>query len=100
MGRSGGLTLGSFVFPDVIDAVGVAASDVNTVYATARGGYVFVTTDHGATWVERDPVTPNAQLRFRGLTVDPRNANIAYVVASNFDDVTGVVRSGERPTRG
>ena len=82
-------TLGSFVFPDIIDAVGVAASDVNTVYATARGGHVFVTTDHGATWVERDPVTPNAQLRFRGLTVDPRNANIAYVVASNFDDVTG-----------
>jgi photosystem II stability/assembly factor-like uncharacterized protein len=81
--------LGSFVFPDIIDAVGAAASDVNTVYATARGGHVFVTTDHGANWVERDPIAPNAQLRYRGLFVDPRNADIAYVVASNFDDVTG-----------
>jgi hypothetical protein len=84
-----GHTLGSFVFPDIIHAVGVAASDVNTFYATTRGGHVFVVTDHGATSAERDPVTPDAQLRFRGLTVDPRNANITYAVASNFDDVTG-----------
>jgi photosystem II stability/assembly factor-like uncharacterized protein len=83
------LPLGSFVFPDIIDAVAAAPSDVNTVYATARGGHVFVTTDHGTNWVERDPVTPNTQLRYRGLFVDPRNANIAYVVASNFDNVTG-----------
>ena len=66
-----------------------APTDLNTVYATARGGHVFVTTNHGTNWVERDPVAPNANLRFKGLFVDPTDANIAYVVATSFDDVTG-----------
>src|SRR5262249_13424472 len=47
------------------------------------------TTDHGVSWVERDPVSPNSNLRFKGLFVDPTDANIAYVVARSFNDVTG-----------
>jgi protocatechuate 3,4-dioxygenase beta subunit len=81
--------LGSFVFPDIIDAIGVAPTDINTVYATAKGGRLFVTTNHGTTWVERDPVAANADLRYKGLFVDPTNANIAYVTATNYSDVTG-----------
>jgi hypothetical protein len=81
--------LGSFVFPDIIDAVGVAPTDINTVYATARGGHVFVTTNHGTAWVEHDPIPANADLRYKGLFVDPTNANIAYVTATSYGDVTG-----------
>jgi protocatechuate 3,4-dioxygenase beta subunit len=81
--------LGSFVFPSIIDAVGVAPTDINTVYATSKGGHVFVTTNHGATWVERDPVAANPDLRYKGLFVDPTDANIAYVTATNYSDVTG-----------
>jgi hypothetical protein len=48
-----------------------------------------VTTDHGTTWVERDPVASNPNLRFDGLFIDPTNANTAYVVATSFGDDTG-----------
>jgi photosystem II stability/assembly factor-like uncharacterized protein len=73
---------------DVVDAVAAAASDANTVYATA-GGRVFVTHNDGASWMETDPTTPSSALRYRDIRVDPRDANTAYVVAANFSDVTG-----------
>jgi hypothetical protein len=72
-----------------IDAIGVAKSDPNTIYATA-GGSVFVTTNHGSTWTEVDPVPSlPAGLRFNDITVDPTNAQVAYIVARTFDDVSG-----------
>jgi hypothetical protein len=81
--------LGTFVFPSIIDAVAAAPTDINTVYATSKGGHLFVTTNHGSTWVERDPVATDPNIRYRGLFVDPTDANIAYVTATSFGDATG-----------
>ena len=36
-----------------------------------------------------DKVTFQDDLRFSDILVDPQNANIAYVTACNFGDVTG-----------
>jgi photosystem II stability/assembly factor-like uncharacterized protein len=68
---------------DNIDAVALAASDVNTVYATAAG-HIMVTTDRGSTWQQRD-VAGLADPHFRGLLVDPLNAQLAYAVRDRFD---------------
>jgi hypothetical protein len=72
----------------VIDSV-AATTNLNVIYAAA-GGHVFVTVNHGASWVQTDPV-PNAPptLRYGDILADPNNPSIAYVVASNFDDMTG-----------
>jgi hypothetical protein len=71
----------------LVDAIGLAASDVNTVYASFGGQYasssrVFVTTDRGANWFERN--LPAGSGRVAGLEVDPTNAQVAYAVVSNF----------------
>src|SRR5262249_32445887 len=47
--------LGTFVFPSIIDAVAAAPTDLNTVYATSRGGHLFVTTHHATPYVYRHP---------------------------------------------
>jgi photosystem II stability/assembly factor-like uncharacterized protein len=70
-----------------VDAIGVAASDVNTVYAAFGGQFanssrIFVTTNHGATWVEHD--LPAGSGRVNDLEVDPANAQVAYAVVSRF----------------
>jgi photosystem II stability/assembly factor-like uncharacterized protein len=68
---------------DNLDAIGLAASDVNTVYATA-GGHIFVTADRGSTWQQRD-VAGLADPHFRALLVDPSNAQAVYAVRDRFD---------------
>jgi photosystem II stability/assembly factor-like uncharacterized protein len=73
---------------NVVDSVAAAGSDADTIYATA-GGHVFVTRNHGATWLESNPTTPRPDLRFRDIRVDPLDASTAYVVAANFSDITG-----------
>ncbi len=76
---------------DVIDSIGVAPSDVNTIYASAHGE-VFVTTDHGAHWNEADnglPTNTSPQMHFEQIVVDPHNAQTAYIVAARFGDLTG-----------
>lgn len=73
---------------NVIDSVAAAASDPDTIYAAA-GGHVFVTHDHGASWMEGNPTGPRPDLRFTDIRVDPNNASLAYVVAANYGDVTG-----------
>ncbi len=71
-----------------ITAVAAAPNDVNTVYAAA-GGFVYVTTNHGQTWTQTGPVAnPTSELRYRAIAVDPTNAQVAYVVAGNFGDIT------------
>src|SRR5262249_23500504 len=80
--------LGTFLFPGPIDSVGGSPADANVVYAASEGR-VYVTTNHGATWVERDPLAPDAALEYKDIQVDPTNAQIAYVVAANFGDRTG-----------
>jgi photosystem II stability/assembly factor-like uncharacterized protein len=74
---SGGWTAG-----DNIDAVAAAPSDINTLYATA-GGHVFVTTDRGSSWQQRD-VPGLADAHFRALLVDPSNSLNAYAVRDRF----------------
>jgi hypothetical protein len=72
-----------------VDSLAIAPSDPNTIYAAADG-HVFVSTDHGATWAETDPVpSPSPLLVFPDLLVDPLDPKTAYVVAAEFSDVTG-----------
>jgi hypothetical protein len=70
-----------------VDAIGLAAGDADTVYASFGGEFanssrVFVTTDHGATWVEHD--LPSGSGRVADLQVDPTNAQVAYAVVGRF----------------
>src|SRR5262249_3905030 len=63
--------------PYPIDSLAVAPSDANTIYASA-GGSVFVTTDHGASWHQRN--LPIATDSISDLLVDPTDSQIAYAV--------------------
>src|SRR5260370_41300763 len=69
-----------------VDAIGLAASDPNTIYA-APAGSVFVSRNHGATWTQR---TLFAVL---DLQVDPTNSLIAYAVNSVLDVAVAVFRT-------
>lgn len=73
-----------------IDAVGIAASDVNTVYATA-GTAIFVTQDHGATWALRTSGTTADH--FKDVQVDPTDPLTAYVVRDRFGSGGKVFRT-------
>jgi hypothetical protein len=66
-----------------VDAIAVSRSDPNTIYATA-GGRIFVTTDDGAHWAERD--ISGATDHFADLEVDPANSQIAYAVRDRFNN--------------
>jgi photosystem II stability/assembly factor-like uncharacterized protein len=70
-----------------VDTVAIAASDVNTIYASTGGTFasssqIFVTTDHGTTWTEHD--LPPGNARVNEIQVDPANAQIAYAVVNRF----------------
>jgi photosystem II stability/assembly factor-like uncharacterized protein len=70
-----------------VDALGVAASDVNTAYASFGGQFansskIFVTVNGGASWVERD--LPAGSGRVADLEVDPSDPQVAYAVVSRF----------------
>jgi photosystem II stability/assembly factor-like uncharacterized protein len=73
----------------IISALATAATDANTIYAAVPGSpaLIFVTTDHGATWINR-PV-PGLASVWRDLQVDPMDSQIAYVVSSVFSDASG-----------
>src|SRR5262249_20642295 len=53
-----------------------AASDPNTLYAGTNDGRIFVTTDGGATWQQRDPAGLTGAVEV--LRVDPGDARTAY----------------------
>jgi photosystem II stability/assembly factor-like uncharacterized protein len=74
---------GGWTSSDNIDSLAAAASDVNTIYASA-GGRIFVTLDRGATWLERS-VAGLANPHFRALAVEPANSQTAYAVRDRFD---------------
>jgi hypothetical protein len=69
-----------------IDALAIARTDGNTIYATA-GGKIFVTTNGGTSWVERD--VPGFSDHFQSLLVDPRNKLVAYAVRDGFSTGPG-----------
>ena len=82
---------GSFV-----DTVAIAPSDANTIYASTGGSSaltsrVFVTTNHGTTWPERD--LPPDSGRVNEIQVDPSNAQIAYAVVNRFSTAGHVFRT-------
>ena len=64
-----------------IDALAVAASDQNTIYASA-GGHLFVTLDDGVTWQQRD--VPNVNDHFQDIHIDPADNLTAYAVRDRF----------------
>jgi len=64
-----------------VDAVGLAPSTVNTIYAAANG-HIYVTTNHGATWTEHS-ISGNPHVQ--DLQVDPSNPQIVYAVINQFN---------------
>jgi len=70
-----------------VDALGIAASDANTIYAATGGEFasssqIFVTTSHGSTWTEHD--LPGGSARVNEIQVDRSNSQIAYAVVNQF----------------
>lgn len=85
-----------------IDSIAVSTSNPNVLYVTARGGRVYMTTNlpsdpttgPNPTWTRIDPiplanVAANPFLKLAGITVNPFNPQLAYVVAAAFSDATG-----------
>jgi len=64
-----------------VDSLATAASDPNTIYASA-GGRLFVTFDDGATWQERD--VPGFTDHFQDIRIDPADNLTAYAVRDRF----------------
>jgi hypothetical protein len=81
--------LGSFPGNDVVDSIGLAASDSNTIYA-ATYNHVYLTTNHGLNWTQvTDPDPGATQPNFTNIVVDPANPKIAYIVAGDVSAYTG-----------
>lgn len=65
-----------------ISAIGVAQTDGRVIYVGTDDGRVWVTRDTGATWRE---ITLGLPARFiTRITVDPTDANLAYVTVSGY----------------
>lgn len=78
-----------------IDAIAVAKSDPNTIYASTGGlagapgadHHIFVTHNDGATWQQTD--VPGFNDRFSDIKVDPSNPMVAYTVRDLFTGHAG-----------
>jgi IPT/TIG domain/Sortilin, neurotensin receptor 3, len=77
-----------------VDSIGLAPSDMNTIYASANG-QIFFTSNHGASWTDRS--VPGV-LVFGDLEVDPVNNLIAYAVVSGFSTSGNVFRTTDGGT--
>jgi len=71
-----------------VDAIGIAPSDLLTLYAATGGTFatsskIFVTTNRGTSWTEHD--LPAGNGRVNDIQVDPANAMIAYAVVNTFN---------------
>jgi xyloglucan-specific exo-beta-1,4-glucanase len=80
-----------------VDAIGLAPSNGNTIYASVNDasnpnpqGHIFVTTNHGAAWTERS-IAGNPLVQ--DLRVDPSNPQIVYAVINQFNPGGTVFRS-------
>jgi photosystem II stability/assembly factor-like uncharacterized protein len=73
--------VGGWTVSSNVDSLAVAASDANTIYASA-GGHLFVTFDDGVTWQERD--IPGATDHIQDIQVDPANNLTALAVRDRF----------------
>lgn len=76
-----------------VTGLGIASGDPNTIYADVGSGAIFVTTDHGASWHERDiPGIGNVHSDIPPLgdiAVDPTNKAVAYVTVDKFSQDLG-----------
>ena len=72
-----------------VDSIGLAPSDVNTIYASAAGR-IFLTANHGATWTDRS--IPGV-ITIADIEVDPHNALTAYAVLPYFSTSGNVFRT-------
>jgi len=72
---------------NTVDAVAIAPSDANTIYASTGGEFasssqIFISTNGGATWTEID--LPAGSGRVNQLAIDPKDSKIAYAVVNMF----------------
>jgi hypothetical protein len=66
-----------------VTAIAAATGDPNTIYATTNDGKIFVTTNKGTSWTERDlPITND--VRLPDIITDPADPKTAYVVRNAF----------------
>jgi photosystem II stability/assembly factor-like uncharacterized protein len=76
-----------------VTGLGVAYGDPNTIYADVGSGAIFVTTDHGASWNERDiPGISNVHSftpPLGDIAVDSTNEAVAYVTFDKFSTDLG-----------
>jgi photosystem II stability/assembly factor-like uncharacterized protein len=72
---------GGWTTTGTVDSLAVAASDSNTIYASA-GGHLFVTFDDGAGWQQID--IPGVNDHFQDIQIDPTNNLTAYAVRDRF----------------
>jgi hypothetical protein len=93
-----GVTWTAFASPGVngwnpasnnVSAIGLAPSDANTIYA-ATGSQLFVSTDHGANWTQRNTGLSGS---IQDIQVNPTNAAVAYVASNSFNSKRNVFRT-------
>ena len=68
--------------PDVLSAIGVARSNINTIYVGSSGGAVQVSTNEGVTWTDITTGLPNRSIT--GITVSRTDPATAFVTVSGF----------------
>jgi photosystem II stability/assembly factor-like uncharacterized protein len=76
-----------------VDAIALAPSDPNTIYAVENQFFsqVYATTDHGATWTEHTILENGA--RANDIQVDPSDSQTAYVALNAFSLMGNVFRT-------
>ncbi len=78
--------VGSLPSGGVVSAIGLSASDADTVYVGSKGGVVYRSTnatDAAATWTRIDAAFPAALVS--SIAVDPTDASTVYVAFKTFD---------------
>lgn len=78
--------VGGWTASTAIDAIAVAPSNGNTIYAATKG-HIFVTFNHGASWAAAD--VPGFADHIAWLLVDPSNNLVAYAARDRFTGGSG-----------
>lgn len=69
--------------PDVLNAIAIARSDPNTIYAGSAQGRLMVTKNGGTKWNDISAGIPNRSIK--SITIDPQSAATAYVTVSGYE---------------
>jgi photosystem II stability/assembly factor-like uncharacterized protein len=67
---------------DTVTAVAVAKSAPGTIYVAAGSANIFVTTNDGSSWTQRN--IPNISDHIQTLVVDPSNSQVVYAIRDQF----------------